>query len=438
MFNHIVDFSSWVIIVVFVGNFLRRIIEGYINCSNDLLLDADKLVEDLKSAHPILETEFDENKFGSLLSYNRIKSIFSYFASGISTTMGTCFLIIGLSPTIIEYVCRLDFTVPVGIWSSMVVVALFSSIVMFPFKILSDKIEKRFGYSTMTNGLMMTDTVKGLLVGMTVNGFVIFAVSVGLDYLGRLNFYTVLYFILGLFLIVWFLQIMSAYFIMPMFNKFSPLDDGELKSKLTDLATNFNIKLENVYVMDGSRRSKKGNAFCLSVPFGPTKLVLFDTLLNELTVDEIVAVMGHEFAHKIHRHTLLSYVSMLLKFVILSYIAIFMIYDPYIYHCFGYTYVDANNIDEYTLVGFMLVGTLLESVGWIFTPIESFISRVAEYDADRTSVRYIGDKESMITSLAKIYGRSGSVGIVNRSFELWFMSHPSLLHRINAINSMKV
>ena len=438
MFDHLVDFSSPILITVFVGNLIRYLIEGYIACSNYMLLDAERMVDDLKASHPLAESEFDERMFYTLLSYNRIRAIFNYFMSSIFRILTVVFLITGIVPTMLHYMNQFDIDMPTKLSALIAVNIILSGLIGLPVELLSDRIEKKFGYSNMTVRLMLSDMVKSSCISVIINAAIIHILSYVLSLISRLSLYTVFVFVMVAFVIFWCISVVSAYFIMPMFNKFSSLENGVLKDKLVALAHKFNIKLKDVYVMDASRRSKKGNAFCLDIPFGPTKLVLFDTLLNELTTEEIVSVMGHEFAHKMRKHNLFHYATSLIGMFILGGVSVYLVYNPYFYHSFGFRCVTDENICEYTLVGLCLVVMFVRSVSWIITPFISGISRCMEYSADRISVMYTNDKESMITSLIKIHSRSGSTGISTYCFEFWFMSHPSLLHRVEAIKRLQV
>lgn len=282
-------------------------------------------------------------------------------------------------------------------------------------------IEDRFGFNKMTPKLFITDKLKGYLLSVVVGGAILTLVM----WIYRLN---PTYF----WLIAWscitvislFISFFYSELIVPLFNKQTPLEAGELRDEIEKFAVKSNFKLKNIFVIDGSKRSTKANAYFTG--FGKKKrIVLYDTLIRDLTTDEIVAVLAHEVGHNKHNHTL--------KNILLNM--------------------------PYTLLMFFLFGIMLQSqtlaqalggseasfhlnalgFGFIYSPLAmviglgmNILSRRFEYQAD-AFVKVNGLSNQLISSLKKISSKALSNLTPHPAYVFVHYSHPTLYQRIKAL-----
>lgn len=231
-------------------------------------------------------------------------------------------------------------TVAYFVDSGFAISFLFLIIVMVPDVLLSVPfdlyrefgIEKQFGFSKMTFGMWICDELKGLFLSLVVSAPLVFAASLLFKYCA--GFWWIL---LGAVYIAFSLGISVVYplFIAPLFNKFTPLEDGELKTRLESLLKKCGFKASGLFVMDASRRSGHSNAYFTG--FGKSKrVVLYDTLIEQLTPEEIEAVLGHELGHYKNHHIVKRlFVMIPLVFAVLFAIS-FLLKMPFFYESFGF------------------------------------------------------------------------------------------------------
>ena len=181
----------------------------------------------------------------------------------------------------------------------MGILMLLKAVLSLPFGIYATfVIEERFGFNTTTWKIFVMDLIKGLALALLLGTPLLAAILIFFQYAGA-NAWWFCWIGVTLYMLV--VQFIAPTWIMPLFNKFTPLEDGELKSAILSYANSIDFPLENVYQMDGSRRSTKSNAFFTG--FGKHKrIVLFDTLIKQHSVKELVAVLAHEMGHYKKKH----------------------------------------------------------------------------------------------------------------------------------------
>jgi STE24 endopeptidase len=214
----------------------------------------------------------------------------------------------------------------------------------------------------------------------------------------------------------------------PLFYKFVPLQEGELKERLIALAQQIKFKMAGIFTIDGSRRSTHSNAFFAGI--GKTRrIVLFDTLVDQLSTTEIVAVLGHEMGHNVKKHIqkslLLSAAASLLGFYLLS----LCLKWPTFFQTFA---VPEPNL----AVGFVLFGLLSGVFTFPFNPITKWISRRNEYESDAFSVEVTKEKEAMKTSLIKLSRDNLSNLTPHPWYSFYHYSHPTTAERVAAIEAI--
>ncbi|MCB9000613.1 MAG: M48 family metallopeptidase [Bacteroidales bacterium] len=284
-------------------------------------------------------------------------------------------------------------------------------------------IEERFGFNKTTKKLFWVDLLKSTLLSLILGGIILFVVS-WLFYTYPNNFWIP---ILILLIVISFISsVLYTRVILPLFNKKSPLPDGELKTSLYDLSEKAGFPVNSIYVIDSSKRSTKANAFFTG--FGRTKRIyLYDTLINNLNPVEIAAVLAHEIGHYKKKHTwinlLLSILVTGVYLFVFNYLCQINLFDK----AFGVTLSQPSL--HFNLIGFVL---LTIPIQFILSPITSFISRKMEYAADGYAVKLeLG--ESLIAGLKKL----ASLNFQNLNplpLYVWInYSHPPLASRVGSI-----
>jgi len=217
------------------------------------------------------------------------------------------------------------------------------------------------------------------------------------------------------------MMVLAPVLIMPLFNKFTPLPDGALKDRLLDLARRTGFWAQSIHVMDGSKRSKHSNAFFTG--FGRfRKIVLFDTLIQQLTEAELEAVLAHEIGHYKRRHILKllawAVVSLLAGFYVMSVLS----QQAWFYEAFGF---HSGNM----AVVFLLVALLAGLFNFWLSPITNAWSRRFEYQADAFAANAIGRPEPLISALRKLSEKNLSNLTPHPLYSGFYYSHPALLER---------
>lgn len=283
-------------------------------------------------------------------------------------------------------------------------------------------VEEKHGFNKMTLGLFFKDLVKETTVS-TIFGAIFFSIfNWILDHTGP-RFYL---FLAGFFILFQIVMILIyPTFIMPLFNEFKSIDEGELKDKIEALARRIGFPLSKIYVMDGSKRSSHSNAFFFGL-FNNKRIVIYDTLLKQCSVDEIVAVVGHELGHWKHSHI---YTSMLLTnahvFCIL-YAFSFVINSHGLYADFGFV------SEQPKIIGLKVFLTLLTPFNVLFGLAMNALSRKNEFQADKFSCG-LGFGENLKNSLIQLQLKNKGCMNPDGWYSTYHYSHPTLLERISAI-----
>jgi len=300
-------------------------------------------------------------------------------------------------------------------------------IIELPFEIYATfVIEQRFGFNKTTPRTFIMDQLKGAAIALPLGGLLLAAVLALFQYAGS---YAWLY----AFGIVVLISLMISYvaptWIMPLFNKFTPMPEGELRDAIIKYTKSVNFPLSNLFVVDSSKRSTKSNAYFTG--FGKNKrIALFDTLIAQHTVPEIVAIIGHEVGHYKKKHIMqglvISTLNMLLVFFLLS----IFLNSPGLFQAFG---MQQPSI----YAGLLFFGLLYTPLELVLGIGSQLLSRRNEYEADRFAALTVPQPDSMISALKKLAGHNLSDLTPHPCYVFLNYSHPPLLQRINAIKALK-
>ena len=300
------------------------------------------------------------------------------------------------------------------------------SIISLPFSLYSTfVIEERFGFNKTTLGTWIADLLKGLLLGLILGTPILAGILAFFEYAGPLAW---LYCWGAVTLFTLVVQFIAPTWIMPLFNKFTPLEDGDLRTKIMDYARSVNFKLQNVFVMDGSKRSSKSNAFFTG--FGKNKRVaLFDTLIEKHSTEELVAVLAHEIGHYKKRHIVQMLVAGIVQTGVVFWLMSFFLDNP---DLFGAFYMDQTSV----YAGLIFFGMLFSPIEMILSIFMSVLSRKNEFEADAYAVETTNSGTEMISALKQLSRDNLSNLTPHPLYVFLNYSHPPVLQRINAIRAI--
>jgi STE24 endopeptidase len=298
-----------------------------------------------------------------------------------------------------------------------------SFLLSLPFEIWHTfRLEARHGFNKQTRSGFIQDRVKGILLAVVLGGPLLALVLWIMSQMGPL-WWVWAWTALSLFSLftAWAFPVLIS----PLFNKFSPLPDGELKAGILELARKIGFRAAGISIMDGSRRTSHGNAYFTGV-FGAKKIVLFDTLVSAMTPREVIAVLAHELGHfKLH-HIRWSLVRGLLMTGLVFWLLSLALPMTQFYEAFGLAGVSHHG----ALVVFSLWFGLIE---FLMQPLSAAFSRRNEFAADRFAWQHLGQAQDLINALRKLREQSRSMPISHPLFSAVYHSHPPLLERLQVL-----
>ncbi|MBQ50771.1 MULTISPECIES: M48 family metallopeptidase [Leeuwenhoekiella] len=298
------------------------------------------------------------------------------------------------------------------------IIMLGSDILTTPFSYYKTfVIEERFGFNKSTPKLFIADKLKGWLMTIIVGGGLLALIIWFYQISGNL-FWVYAWVVFAVFALV--MNMFYAKLIVPLFNKQTPLEDGSLRDKIEQYAATVGFKLNNIFVIDGSKRSTKANAYFSG--FGSEKrITLYDTLINDLNEEEIVAVLAHEVGHYKKNHIIINLISS----IILTGFTLWLL-GMFISNA---VFSEALGVDEPSFhIGLIAFGILYSPISGITGFLMSVLSRKFEYQADNFAKNtYAGDP--LITSLKKLSRNNLSNLTPHPLYVKLHYSHPTLLQR---------
>ncbi len=318
------------------------------------------------------------------------------------------------------------YAMPGGVYVKSILVVLLYTVAMtvisLPFEYISDlKIEEKYGFNKATVKTFVSDEIKSFLVNLILSVGLLCIVIALYNAFGGWFVFGV-YAVLALFIVVFSMLNMTF---QKLFNKFTPLEDGELRDRLVEMFRQSGYQLEDIFVMDASRRTTKVNAFCTGLGKFK-KIVLYDNLVNNYTPGEIVAVFAHELAHYKHRDTAKNTVYSLFMMGCISALIAAFVLVPEISYAYGFTEVN---------VMFALQASMSSITAFIMTLImvpQSVLGRRYEYRADAMAVQ-AGYGEDMISALTKLSKDNLSDLNPHPFIVAMEHSHPTISQRFTAI-----
>ncbi len=303
------------------------------------------------------------------------------------------------------------------------ILALAKMLLAVPFSVYRTfVIEEQYGFNRSTLRIFLIDLVKGICLSLLLGGALLTLVLALFQY-GGSGAWLYCWLATSLFLLA--IQYIAPTWIMPWFNKFTPLADGELRTAILDYARQANFSLANIFVMDGSRRSSKGNAFFTG--FGRNRrIALFDTLIENHTVKELVAVLAHEIGHYKKKHILQSMLLAILHAGVLFFLLSLFISRQELFDAFL-----VSRVSVYA--GLVFFSLVFGPVELLLTPLLNKLSRANEFAADRFAARTMGTGRQLASALKKL-SRQNLANLTPAPFYVMLhYSHPPLRQRLQAL-----
>lgn len=367
---------------------------------------------------------YDEKKYRKSQEYARANMRLGLITSTLSFVFILLMLVFEgfgyLDGMVREYIAH-------PVWMALLffgILGLASDLLSTPFDIYGTfVIEERFGFNRTTPKTYFLDKIKGWMLAVLFGGGLL-AVFVWFYNVAGSLFWLYVWFVFSAFSV--FMMMFYSTLIVPLFNKQTPLEEGPLRQEIENFAEKAGFKLDNIYVMDGSRRSAKANAYFSGL--GPKKrIVLFDTLIKDHTTEEVVAILAHEIGHYKKRHTLKGMgLSVLNTGVILFLLGLF-INRPELSRALG--------ADEASFhLGILAFGLLYSPVSLLLGILGNRLSRKYEYQADAFAARKY-DPEPLQDALKKLSVNHLSNLRPHPAYVYVHYSHPPLLKRLSHLDS---
>jgi len=370
---------------------------------------------------------YDGEKYRKSQQYLKENTRFELITGSISTPAVIAFILLGGFNWVDQWSRSFH-------WGPIVTGLIFAAILLFGSQILSLPfsiygtfvIEEKYGFNKTTPKTFALDILKGWLLAIIIGAPVFSAILWFFEKTGPMAW---AYCWGALTAIQVFLMFIAPVVIMPIFNKFVPLEEGELKAAIEDYAKKQGFKMKGVFSMDGSKRSTKANAFFTG--FGRfRRIVLFDTLVSKHTTEELVSILAHEMGHYKKKHILKSIIISILSTGLMFYILSIFMNNPALFAAF-----QMEHISIYA--GLFFFGFLYAPIEMILSIFGNMLSRHHEYEADAWAVRTYQRPQSMIAALKKLSVDNLS-NLTPHPLKVFLSySHPPVLERIRAIQGFR-
>ena len=366
---------------------------------------------------------YDEQKYQESQNYDKVNHKFSIITSSFSLLLILVFLYFSGFAFVDDFARSYSS-------NSIYIALMFFGIIMFvsdilniPFNIYDTfVIEEKFGFNKTTVKTFILDKIKGWIITAIIGGGLLALIIWFYNTVGEF-FWIYAWIAVSAFML--FMNMFYTSLIVPLFNKLKPLEEGELKTEITSFCAKAGFKLENVFIIDGSKRSTKANAYFSGLG-KKKKIVLFDTLIEKLSKEEIVGVLAHEIGHYKKKHTLISLFSSILQTGLTLYILSLFVGNPELSKALG------SDIPSFHL-GLITFGFLYSPISTIIGLFMNVVSRKNEYAADQfASENYKG------VHLQNALKKLSVNNLSNLTPHPWYVffnySHPTLLQRISFID----
>lgn len=407
-------------IIILLALFLDFVINLFANILNLKTL-GEELPEEFKDI-------YDAEVYQKSQDYTRVKTIFGLFSSGLCLAVILLFWFAG-GFNFLDTIVRSWNLIPIltGI-IYIVILLLLRGLFALPFRIVNTfVIEERFGFNKTAPTTFITDLLKSLALAALLGGPLLAGILAFFQYAGAFAW---LYCWIATSLFSLFVQFIAPTWIMPIFNKFIPLEEDELKENIMRYAHSVNFSIAEIFVIDGSRRSSKSNAFFTG--FGKNKrIALFDTLVEKHSIPELVAILAHEIGHYKKMHIIQGMIINILHMGVMFFLLSIFISNEKLFQAFYMEHIS-------TYAGFIFFGMLYTPIEFVLSIFMNMLSRNNEFQADRFASSTIQNPETLVNALKNLSLHNLSNLRPHVFYVFLNNSHPPVLKRINAIRNIKV
>ncbi|KAI3402651.2 STE24 [Candida oxycetoniae] len=387
-----------------------------------------------KSPPASVKAEVNQETFDKSQKYSRSKTKFSIFSSTFGLVQNLAVYKYDLLPKVWGwsglFMKSISHLLPGFMGGVITQSIIFSSasqilsvIINLPISYYQNFVmEEKYGFNKQTLGIWISDKLKQIALSIVLGSPIIAGFLKIVDYYG--DAFTL--YLMGFFLVVMLVgQTIAPILIFPLFNKFTPLEDGQLKTAIENLASSQKFPLKKLLVVDGSKRSSHSNAYFIGLPWSK-QIVLYDTLIEHNTTEETVAVLAHEIGHWRLNHIPIMIASKQVHFFIIFTLFQLFIHNKSLFHSFGFFN------EQPILIGFTLFGDILQPLECVLSFVENLLSRKHEYDADKYA-RNCGYAEELSRSLIKLSTENLSSMNADWLYSSFHHSHPILPERLSAL-----
>ncbi|MFC1939932.1 M48 family metallopeptidase [Chloroflexota bacterium] len=376
---------------------------------------------------PALKGIYKPEEYQKSQKYTRSKTRFGFITSTFGLLVILIFWFTGGFNFLDQIVGSWGFGPIVNGLFYAVMLVIAYELLTLPFSVYATfVIEERFGFNRTTPRIFIMDILKGLALAVLLGGPLLAGILALFEYAGSLAW---LYCWLASTIYMIVMQFIAPIWIMPIFNKFTPMNPGELKDAIQDYTRSAGYDVHNIFVMDGSKRSTKANAFFTG--FGRTKrIALFDTLISKHTIPELVAVLAHEVGHYKKKHILWGIAIGIAHAGLIFYLLSVLLNSPGLYQAF---YMDQPSV----YAGLLFFGLLYTPVEMALSIALQIFSRRNEYEADRFASETTDKPASLVDALKKLATENLSNLTPHPFYVFLNYSHPPLLQRVQAIQRYK-
>jgi STE24 endopeptidase len=369
-------------------------------------------------------TFYDREKYVKSQQYHRELGRFSFFTSSFSFALSLAMLLLGGFGWV-DGILRpySDSTIVLAL-VFFGVLGVASDILTIPFQWYSTfVIEEKYGFNKTTVKTFITDKLKGYALGAIIGGGLLAALIYLVETLGS-DFWIWFSILASTFIL--FMNMFYTSLIVPLFNKLTPLEDGELKTAIENFSRKINFPITNIFVIDGSKRSKKANAFFSGIG-KKKKIVLYDTLIANHTTEELVAVLAHEVGHYKKRHIVWSLALSVVQIVFTLFVLSLMVFNENLSMALGGQQLAIH----LNLLAFTILFSPISAVTGLFM---NLYSRKNEFEADAYAKETFSGK-ALADALKKLSVDNLSNLYPHPAYVFFHYSHPPLLKRLERIES---
>jgi len=398
----------WIIITILVLDFLFEKYLGYPNTTTM----SDTIPEAVKGI-------YDEEKYKKQQAYQRENQKFGLLTSSFSMVLTLCmFLFYGFA-LVDGWAWSFTGNAILAALAFFGIIMFASDIITTPFDIYDTfKIEEKYGFNKTTPKIFILDKIKGWLVSALIGGGLLALIIFIYQLTGNM-FWIYAWIVVSAFSI--FMAMFYSNLIVPLFNKQTPLEEGELRNAISDFSIKVGFKLDNIFVIDGSKRSTKANAYFTGLG-AKKRIVLYDTLIDDLSTEELVAVLAHEIGHNKKKHVIQGLLIGLLQTGIVLFIFGLLVGNANLSKALG---VEEANFH----IGLIAFGVLYSPISFVTGIFGNMLSRKNEYQADRFAAENY-KPEALAGALKMLSINNLSNLTPHKKYVFFHYSHPTLLQRL--------